>query len=166
MSTVAGTPMYRWKSIPWKKLHRSVFKLQKRIYQANGRPTSTSPSVRMTSVNKSRSRMMGNYHVRFCSRAAGVTPPLRLTSGHSSIHSADFGPSRALPFPIGPILNRNDVTAVPRLLNSRRTAAVEQQPSNSRRTSVETPPASTLLPALLFRCLTALGQAAHAACLA
>jgi hypothetical protein len=81
MSTVAGTPMYRWKSIPWKKLHRSVFKLQKRIYQANGRPTSTSPSVRMTSVNKSRSRMMGNYHVRFCSRAAGVTPPLRLTSG-------------------------------------------------------------------------------------
>ena len=81
MSTVACTPMYRWKSIPWKKLHRSVFKLQKRIYQANGRPTSTSPSVRMTSVNKSRSRMMGNYHVRFCSRAAGVTPPLRLTSG-------------------------------------------------------------------------------------
>jgi hypothetical protein len=26
---------------------------------------------------------MGNYHVRFCSRAAGVTPPLRLTRGCS-----------------------------------------------------------------------------------
>jgi hypothetical protein len=85
MSTVAGTPMYRWKSIPWRKLHRSVFKLQKRIYQANRRPTSTCPSVRMTSVNKSRSRMMGNYHVRFCSRAAGVTPPLRLTSRRNAV---------------------------------------------------------------------------------
>src|SRR5580704_13477650 len=35
MSTVASAPMYGWDSIPWKKLHRSVFKLQKRIYQAS-----------------------------------------------------------------------------------------------------------------------------------
>jgi len=35
MSTVAMPPMYRWDSIPWKNLHRSVWKLQKRIYRAS-----------------------------------------------------------------------------------------------------------------------------------
>ncbi len=34
MSTVALPPMYGWDAIPWKKLRRSVWKLQKRIYQA------------------------------------------------------------------------------------------------------------------------------------
>ena len=34
MSTVALSPMYGWDTIPWKKLRRSVWKLQKRIYQA------------------------------------------------------------------------------------------------------------------------------------
>jgi RNA-directed DNA polymerase len=34
MSTVAQLPMYGWDTIPWKKLRRSVFKLQKRIYRA------------------------------------------------------------------------------------------------------------------------------------
>ena len=34
MSTVALLPMYGWDTIPWKKLRRSVFKLQKRIYRA------------------------------------------------------------------------------------------------------------------------------------
>jgi RNA-directed DNA polymerase len=29
------TPMYKWKDIPWRKLERMVFKLQKRIYQAS-----------------------------------------------------------------------------------------------------------------------------------
>lgn len=28
-------PMYRWKDIPWPKLERMVYKLQKRIYQAS-----------------------------------------------------------------------------------------------------------------------------------
>lgn len=28
-------PMYKWKDIPWQKLERNVFKLQKRIYQAS-----------------------------------------------------------------------------------------------------------------------------------
>lgn len=28
-------PMYRWNTIPWKKIERSVFKLQKRIYRAS-----------------------------------------------------------------------------------------------------------------------------------
>jgi RNA-directed DNA polymerase len=30
-------PMYEWKTIPWKKIQRNVFKLQKRIYQASSR---------------------------------------------------------------------------------------------------------------------------------
>ncbi len=33
MNTVEK-PMYRWQDLPWKKIERSVFKLQKRIYQA------------------------------------------------------------------------------------------------------------------------------------
>src|SRR4051812_40986023 len=36
MSTVA-TPVYGWQDVPWKKLHRKVFKLQTRIYQARRR---------------------------------------------------------------------------------------------------------------------------------
>ena len=35
MST--GKPMYEWKDIPWRKIERNVFKLQKRIYQASRR---------------------------------------------------------------------------------------------------------------------------------
>ena len=34
MSTVAQPPMYGWDTMPWRKLRRSVWKLQKRIYQA------------------------------------------------------------------------------------------------------------------------------------
>lgn len=35
MST--ASPMYEWKDLPWRKLERKVFKLQKRIYQASSR---------------------------------------------------------------------------------------------------------------------------------
>jgi RNA-directed DNA polymerase len=37
MSTVAKQPMYRWNAVPWKKVERNVFKLQKRIYRASDR---------------------------------------------------------------------------------------------------------------------------------
>jgi RNA-directed DNA polymerase len=37
MDTVAQEPMYRWNTIPWKKVERNVFKLQKRIYRATSR---------------------------------------------------------------------------------------------------------------------------------
>ena len=30
-------PRYEWQDLPWKKIERSVFKLQKRIYQASQR---------------------------------------------------------------------------------------------------------------------------------
>src|SRR5687767_3726618 len=33
MDTVTQ-PMYEWKDLPWRKLERQLFKLQKRIYQA------------------------------------------------------------------------------------------------------------------------------------
>ncbi len=36
MNTVL-TPMYEWKTLPWRKLERQVFKLQKRIYRASQR---------------------------------------------------------------------------------------------------------------------------------
>jgi RNA-directed DNA polymerase len=36
MST-ATAPMYEWKDLPWQKIERKVFKLQKRIYQATRR---------------------------------------------------------------------------------------------------------------------------------
>jgi RNA-directed DNA polymerase len=32
-----ATPMYKWQEIPWRKLERKVFKLQKRIFQAASR---------------------------------------------------------------------------------------------------------------------------------
>ena len=34
MNTVSS-PLYEWKAIPWRKVERRVFKLQKRIYQAS-----------------------------------------------------------------------------------------------------------------------------------
>ena len=34
MTTVASAPMDRWETLPWPRLQRNVFKLQKRIYQA------------------------------------------------------------------------------------------------------------------------------------
>jgi RNA-directed DNA polymerase len=37
MSTGENRPMYGWETLPWRKLERSVFKLQKRIYQASRR---------------------------------------------------------------------------------------------------------------------------------
>ena len=37
MNTGATPPMDGWNRIPWKKIQRKVFKLQKRIYQASRR---------------------------------------------------------------------------------------------------------------------------------
>jgi hypothetical protein len=39
MST--SNSMYEWKTLPWKKIERQVFKLQKRIYQASSRAALT-----------------------------------------------------------------------------------------------------------------------------
>ena len=37
MSTIAEQSMYEWNTLPWKKIERRVFKLQKRIYRASQR---------------------------------------------------------------------------------------------------------------------------------
>lgn len=37
MNTAFSCPIYEWKTIPWRKLERAVFKLQKRIYRAANR---------------------------------------------------------------------------------------------------------------------------------
>src|SRR5947208_1691033 len=37
MSTGENRPMYEWETLPWRKLERSIFKLQKRIYRASRR---------------------------------------------------------------------------------------------------------------------------------
>ena len=36
MST-ASRPMYAWQDVPWRKVERTVFKLQQRIYRASCR---------------------------------------------------------------------------------------------------------------------------------
>ena len=45
--------MYKWKTLPWKKIEWQVFKLQKRIYQAS----SKEEEVSMTEIRLLRSRM-------------------------------------------------------------------------------------------------------------
>jgi RNA-directed DNA polymerase len=37
MATATTTPMDRWETPPWREIQRSVFKVQKRIYQASQR---------------------------------------------------------------------------------------------------------------------------------
>ena len=88
MST-AATPVYGWNDLPWKKLQRTVFKLQTRIYQANRRGDTkavrrlqrllvTSRSAKLLAVRRVTQDNRGK-------RTAGVdgvkslTPPQRLT---------------------------------------------------------------------------------------
>ncbi len=92
-----GTPMYGWNTIPWKRIQRNVFKLQKRIYQASRRgdvktvhncyidivmierrPEKTGQEVQMTNAALLRSRMKANLHVRVRHEARssnGISPP-------------------------------------------------------------------------------------------
>lgn len=67
MNTVPK-PMYEWKNIPWEKVFREVFKLQKRIYRASLRGDKTHIVIAKIEVPDKakllRSRMTGNCHVR------------------------------------------------------------------------------------------------------
>src|SRR5712664_2005536 len=88
MATATATPMDRWETIPWKKLQRNVFKVQKRIYQASQcddvkavrqfqRLLMNSRSAKLLAVRKVTQENQGK-------RTAGVdgvkalTPPQRL----------------------------------------------------------------------------------------
>ncbi|MBC6481465.1 MAG: reverse transcriptase N-terminal domain-containing protein [Hormoscilla sp. GM7CHS1pb] len=44
-------PMDEWKTIPWRKLERRVYKLQKRIYQAASRGIATMKRLHMMVVS-------------------------------------------------------------------------------------------------------------------
>jgi RNA-directed DNA polymerase len=37
MTTEASAPMERWNTLPWTRIQRNVFKLQKRVYRASCR---------------------------------------------------------------------------------------------------------------------------------
>jgi RNA-directed DNA polymerase len=88
MST-ANTPMYEWSALPWKKIQRRVFKLQKRIYQASQRGDAKTVHRLQKLLTKSRSaRLLAVRTVTQDNRGkktAGVdgvkslTPPQRLT---------------------------------------------------------------------------------------
>jgi hypothetical protein len=58
----ATRPMYKWQDLPWKKIERVVFKLQKRIYQA-------SQGVPVTKANLLRSGVLRKAHAPFWSSA-------------------------------------------------------------------------------------------------
>jgi len=64
MNTVKR-PMDEWKNVPWRKVERAVYKLQKRIYRASQRRPSR---YQCQWPNTPRSRMRGNSHVRFWRR--------------------------------------------------------------------------------------------------
>ena len=88
MDTVASAPMDGWNTVPWKRLQRTMFKLQKRIYRASRRGDVTavrklqrllirSRSARLLAVRKVTQENQGR-------KTAGVdgvkslTPPQRL----------------------------------------------------------------------------------------
>src|SRR5260370_1864375 len=88
MATATTTPMDRWETIPWKKIQRNVFKVQRRIYQASQRDDGktvrqfqsllmNSRSAKLLAVRKVTQENQGK-------RTAGVdgvralTPPQRL----------------------------------------------------------------------------------------
>lgn len=108
MST-ATTPMYEWNSIPWRKLERMVFKLQKRIYQAKRRGNVqavhrlqrllvTSRSARFLAVRRVTQDNQGK-------KTAGVdgmkslTPPQRVELARHLHFSAKAQPTRRVWIP-------------------------------------------------------------------
>jgi RNA-directed DNA polymerase len=55
----AHKPMYRWQDLPWKKIERAIFKLQKRIYQASKRgDTQTVHKLQKLLINSNAARCL------------------------------------------------------------------------------------------------------------
>jgi hypothetical protein len=68
MTDVMKSQTENWKTIPWKKIQRNVFRLQKRIYRAKR-------MVLMSTALVLRSRVLGNPQARFCSGGGGGDVP-------------------------------------------------------------------------------------------
>jgi RNA-directed DNA polymerase len=82
MNTVASAPMYGWDSIPWNKVHRSVFKLQKRIYQA--------------SLNGNRKQVRKLQRLLMSSRAAKLLAVRRVSQDNSGKKTAGIDGVKSL----------------------------------------------------------------------
>lgn len=105
----ATMPTYEWKALPWRKLERAVFKLQKRIYRAAGR--GDRKAVHRLQRRLVRSRSAKLLAVRRVSqdnrgkRTAGVDgvkalpPPQRLTLAADLVLPAKAQPTRRVWIP-------------------------------------------------------------------
>ncbi len=108
MSTMA-TPVDGWQDIPWRKLHRAVFKLQTRIYQARRRGDVRAVRKLQRLLVKSRSaRLLATRRVTQDNRGkrtAGVdgvkllTPPQRLKLASSLALPTKASPTRRVWIP-------------------------------------------------------------------
>jgi RNA-directed DNA polymerase len=78
----ASAPMYGWDSIPWNKVQRSVFKLQKRIYQA--------------SLQGNRKEVRSLQRLLMSSRAAKLLAVRRVSQDNSGKKTAGIDGVKAL----------------------------------------------------------------------
>lgn len=102
--SAAATPTYAWRTLPWRKLERAVFKLQKRIYRAAGRGDRKAVHRLQRLLVRSRSAKL--LAVRRVSqdnrgkRTAGVDgvkalpPPQRLALAEDLVLSGKAAPAR------------------------------------------------------------------------
>jgi uncharacterized NAD(P)/FAD-binding protein YdhS len=86
--------MAAWQDIPWTKVHRHVFRLQKRIYRAT-------QQGRVRTARKLQKLLMKSWYARLLAvrritqdnkgkRTAGMGCPLRRDSGWSIAYSAEL----------------------------------------------------------------------------
>ena len=93
MATATITPMDRWETLPWGKIQRNVFKVQKRIYQASQRDdVKTVREFQRLLMNSRSAKLLTVRKVTQDNRGKGtagvdgvkaLTPPQRLKLAHS-----------------------------------------------------------------------------------
>jgi RNA-directed DNA polymerase len=93
MATATITPMDRWETLPWRKIQRNVFKVQKRIYQASQRDdVKTVREFQRLLMNSRSAKLLAVRKVTQDNRGKGtagvdgvkaLTPPQRLKLAHS-----------------------------------------------------------------------------------
>jgi RNA-directed DNA polymerase len=108
MSTEAK-PMYEWKDLPWKKIERATFKLQKRIYQASQRKDNRtlhrlqrlllhSRSAKLLATRKITQDNQGK-HTAGVDGVKSVSPKARIALAHSLQFTAKAKPVRRIWIP-------------------------------------------------------------------
>ena len=76
-------PMYEWKDLPWRKIERNVFKLQKRIYQASSRGDNQS-------VHKLQRLLVNSWSAKYLAVR-------RVTQDNQGKHTAGIDGVKSLP---------------------------------------------------------------------